>query len=95
MQEEYIKESKIKDKTDIEKEIELVRNIIKVNEEIAAANNNFQFAEEELVDYYTYQIKANQSKLNYLIKQAKTKGITNDMINQLKIKLLNQELDVG
>lgn len=95
MQEDYIRESKIVDKTDIEKEIELIKNIIKVNEEIAAANNNFQFAEEELVDYYTYQIKANQSKLNYLIKQAKTKGITNDMINQLKIKLLNEELDAG
>lgn len=95
MQEEFIRESKIVDRTDIEKEIELIRNIIKVNEEIAAANNNFQFAEEELVDYYTYQIKANQSKLNYLIKQAKTKGITNDMINQIKIKILNEELDAG
>lgn len=95
MQEEYIRESKIVDKTDIEKEIELIRNIIEVNEEIAAANSNFQYAEEELVDYYTYQIKANQSKLNYLIKQAKTKGITNDMINLIKIKLLNEELDAG
>ncbi len=95
MQEDYIRESKIVDKTDIEKEIELIRNIIKVNEEIAAANSNFQYAEEELVDYYTYQIKANQSKLNYLIKQAKTKGITNDMISQIKIKLQNEELDAG
>ena len=95
MQEEYIRESKIVDKTDIEKEIELIKNIIEVNEEIAAANSNFQYAEEELVDYYTYQIKANQSKLNYLIKQAKTKGITNDMINLIKIKLLNEELDAG
>ena len=95
MQENFIREIKIADKTDIEKEIDLIRNIIKVNEEIATANSNFQFAEEELVDYYTYQIKANQSKLNYLIKQAKTKGITNDMINQLKIKLLSEELDAG
>ena len=95
MQENFIREIKIADKTDIEKEIELIRNIIKVNEEIATANSNFQFAEEELVDYYTYQIKANQSKLNYLIKQSKTKGITNDMINQLKIKLLSEELDAG
>ena len=95
MQENFIREIKIADKTDIEKEIELIRNIIKVNEEIATANSNFQFAEEELVDYYTYQIKANQSKLNYLIKKAKTKGITNDMINQLKIKLLSEELDAG
>lgn len=95
MQEEFIRESKIKDKTDIEKEIELVRNIIKVNEEIATANNNFEFVDDELADFYTYQIKANQSKLNYLIKQAKTKGITIDMINQIKIKLQSEELDAG
>ena len=95
MEGEDVQESKIIDKTDIEKEIELVRNIIKVNDELTAANSNFQYAEEELVDYYTYQIKANQSKLNYLIKQAKLKGITTDMINQIKIKLENEELDVG
>lgn len=95
MQEDFIRESKIVDKSDIEKEIELIRSIIKANEEISAANRNFEFAEEELVDYYTYQIKANQSKLDYLIKQAKTKGITNDMINQIKIKLISKEQDVG
>lgn len=95
MQEEFIRESKILDKTDIEKEKELIYNIIKVNEELATANSNFQYAEEELVDYYTYQIKANQSKLNYLIKQAKINGITTDMLNQIKIKLQGEELDVG
>ena len=95
MQEEYIKESKIMDKTDIEKEIELVRNIIVVKEELKAANDNFQFVEDELIDYYTYQIKASQSKLNYLIRQAKLKGITIDMINQIKIKLYNEEQNAG
>lgn len=95
MQEEFIRESKILDKTDIEKEKELIYNIIKVNEELATANSNFQYAEEDLVDYYTYQIKANQSKLNYLIKQAKINGITTDMLNQIKIKLQGEELDVG
>ncbi len=95
MQEEYVKDSKIRDKTEIEKEIELIKNIIKVNEELTIANENFQFVEDELIDYYTYQIKANQSKLNYLIKIAKTMGITNDMINQIKIKLINEQLDAG
>lgn len=95
MQEEFIRERKIKDKTDLEKEVELVRNIIVVKEELKAANENFEFVEDELIDYYTYQIKANQSKLNYLIRQAKTKGITIDMINQIKIRLYNEELDAG
>ena len=95
MQEEFIREIKITEKTEIEKEVELIQNIIKVNDELITANYNFQYAEEDLVDYYTYQIKANQSKLNYLIKQAKTQGITNDMINQMKLKVLNEQLDVG
>ena len=34
----------------------------------------------ELVDYYVYQIKANQAKLDYLIKLAKLNGIEVDMI---------------
>ncbi|MBR3250036.1 MAG: DUF2508 family protein [Clostridia bacterium] len=95
MQEEFIKDRKIIDKTDVEKEIELVRNIIAVKKELKAANENFEFVEDELIDYYTYKIKANQSKLNYLIRQAKIKGITIDMINQIKIKLYNEELDAG
>ena len=95
MQEEFVRDIKIKDKTEIEKEIELVKNIIKVNEELTIANENFQFVEDELVDYYTYQIKANQSKLNYLLKVAKTMGITNNMLDQLKIKLTNEQQDVG
>ena len=95
MHEEYVQESKIIEKTDIEKETELVRNIIKVKEELIIANNNFEFVEDELIDYYSYQVKANQSKLNYLIRQAKAKGITIDMINRIKIKLYNEELDAG
>ena len=95
MQEEFIREIKITEKTEMEKEVELIQNIIKVNDELITANYNFQYAEDDLVDYYTYQIKANQSKLNYLIKQAKTQGITNDMINQMKLKVLNEQLDVG
>ena len=94
MQEEYVRESKIIEKTEVEKETELIKNIIKVKQELLTANNNFDYVEDELLDYYTYQIKANQAKLNYLIKEAKLKGITLDMINQIKIKLYNQE-DVG
>lgn len=94
MQEEFVKEElKIIDKTDLQKEMELVRNIINVKEELKIAIKNFEFVEDELIDYYTYQIKANQAKLNYLIRQAKIKGITMDMINQ--IKLYREEEDVS
>ncbi len=91
MIEEYIKEEKIIEKTEIEKEIEIVKSIIKTREELKSANKNFEYAEDDLVDYYTYQIKANQAKLNYLIKLAKTKGIVVDMINDIKLKLLEED----
>lgn len=87
----YIREEKIMEKTEIEKEIELIRTIIKTREELKAANRNFEYAQDDLVDYYTYQIKANQAKLDYLIKLAKAKGIEVDMINDIKFSLWDEE----
>ena len=70
-----------------ENEIELLKSIVTTKRELAIANKNFESAEKELVDYYSYQIKASKAKLDYLIKQVKTKGISVDMINNLKIGL--------
>ena len=84
MQEEFQREQLIKDKTELEREIELIKNIIKTREELKNDNKNFEFAEKGLVDYYIYHIKANQAKLDYLLKLAKASGITIDTINQLK-----------
>ena len=92
MQEEYRKEEKIREKTEMEKEIELIRSIIKTREELKSDNKNFEYAKEELIDYYTYQIKANQAKLDYLIKLAKLKGIEVDMINNKKYTFLGEEV---
>lgn len=87
MQEEiYEKEKKIIEKTEIEKEIELITSIIKTRDELRIANANFEFAEKELVDYYTYQIKANQAKLDYLLRVAKSKGIVVDRISEIKYR---------
>ena len=47
-----------------------------------------------MVDYYTYEIKANQSKLDYLIKFAKSNGISLDMMEAIKIKLYLQKDEV-
>ena len=87
----YVREVNIVEKTEIEKEQELIRMIIKTREDLKAANRNFEYAEDDLIDYYTYQIKANQSKLDYLIKLAKTKGIEVNMINQLKFANWDEE----
>lgn len=92
MQEEYLKEELIKDRTEMEKEIELIKNIIRTREELKNNNKNFEQAESDLIDYYIYQIKANQAKLDYLIRLAKTKGITIDSINQLKYENYQEEI---
>ena len=95
MQDEYIREQKIKERTEIEKEIELIHMIIKTREELKIANKNFEYAKDDLVDYYVYQIKANQAKLDYLIKLAKTKGITVDMINEKKLRNWQQDEEIA
>ncbi len=92
MQDEFKREQLIKEKSELDKEIELVRNIIKTREELKNDNRNFEFAEMELVDYYIYQIKANQAKLDYLLKLAKTSGITIDRINQIKYENYDEEI---
>ena len=77
---------------EMNKEIELIKNIIKTSEELKNNNKNFEFAELDLVDYYIYQIKANQAKLNYLFKLAKAKGITIDSINQIEYSNYEEEI---
>ena len=90
--EEFKKEQLIKEKSEIEKEMELIKNIIKTREELKSDSKNFEFAEQELVDYYIYHIKANQAKLDYLIKLAKANGITIDIINQIKYEKYDKEI---
>lgn len=87
----YVKEQAIQEKTEIEKETELITNIIKTREDLKKANRNFEYAQEELVDYYIYQIKAMQAKLDYLIKLAKAKGITVDMIKEIEFRNWEEE----
>ena len=92
MENEYIKEKKIRDFTDDERNRELLFNIIDTREKLKKAHHNFEFADGDLVDYYTYEIKANQAKLDYLIKLAKLKGL---VMNCEVINLLEGEKEVG
>ena len=91
---EYIKENKIIEKNESEKDLDLIISIIKVKKELEEANKNFEFAEGDLIDYYTYQIKAHQSKLDYLIKIAKRKGIVLSRINELMARLYRNNNNV-
>ena len=70
---------------------ELIKCIIKAKRDLNTFNKNFETAEGELIDYYSYQIKANKSKLDYLIKEVKKQGISIDMINQMKMQIEEKE----
>lgn len=94
MYEEYRRERKIIEKNEQEKQIELIQTIIKTREELECNNKNFELAKDELVDYYAYQIKANQSKLDYLIKLAKLQGIEIDMITNKKYRTVLYDIAI-
>ena len=86
--EKYVKESPFFIKEPENPNIELIKSIIKTREDLVNANKNFEFAEDELVDYYLYQIKAIQSKYSYLLKKAKKIGILANMYDIIEIKEL-------
>lgn len=86
MSEEYVKEEKIVDKSDEEKDLELIVSVLKAKQQLNLAHKNFEYAEEGLIDYYSYEIKANQIKLDYLLKKARKKGIALDMINEIYVR---------
>ena len=86
MFEEYQKETNIKDKTDEDKKIELIMSLIKAKKELNLATKNFETAEEGLVDYYVYQIKASKSKVDFLVNKAKDKWLSLNMIEEIYFK---------
>ena len=63
----YMQESALENLDEREKEIELIKNIIHTRKELKNVDKNFEYAQDDLVDYYIYQMKSNQAKLNYLI----------------------------
>ena len=91
MEEGYKKEKKIIEKTEQETQVELIKSIIDAKKQMDLASKNFEYAEGELIDYYAYQIKATRSKLDYLVKKAKSKKMEIDMISEMKIRLEENE----
>lgn len=81
----YEKEYKIEELTDKEKNEELMRSVIQTKTELNNANINYDYAERELVDYYTYQIKALQYKLDYLTNKVKRRGLILDLEHRARI----------
>lgn len=69
MREEFIKETKIVDKSEEEKEMDLYQEIEVSKKKLKAYYENLNFASGNLIDYYTYQIKAEEAKFSYLMKE--------------------------
>lgn len=66
--------------------LELIHSIFNTQMELSNATNNYEYADGELIDFYSYNIKANKSKLDYLIKKAKNRGIIIDNSKQIELK---------
>lgn len=75
MREEFVKETKIVEKTEKEQKENLLEEIEKSKKKLLAFYENINFAEGNLIDYYTYQIKAEEAKYGYLIKKIKENKI--------------------
>lgn len=75
MHSEFIKEFKIEEKTEEERDEELLDTIKFVKKNLGNMYNNLQYADSDLIDYFTYQIKAEEAKYSYLIKQAKKRNL--------------------
>ncbi len=71
-------------RNELEKQKEASRNeflaeIEKARRDLDAARNNYNFAKEPaLLEYYIYEIKAAETRLNYYVKLAKKEKLTNE-----------------
>ena len=73
MQEFYKKEMPMIEKIATDEESELIRNIIKTRKDLEFANNNYEFADSDLIDYYIYEIKSKPSKTKLFNKNGQNK----------------------
>lgn len=62
---------------------EIIKNILKTKVELDSIRQNYEFAELDMIDYYLYQLKANQSKLNFLIKEAKLQNLSLNTVEKM------------
>ena len=84
MREDYIKEIPIINLDENQSDMEIIRSIIKSQRELELAHKNYDYAEGDLIDYYSYKIKSEQSKIDYLLRKAKDKKLVLSAINSRK-----------
>ncbi|MBP3463123.1 MAG: DUF2508 family protein [Clostridia bacterium] len=84
MYESYIKEIPIMDMKEEECDRSIIQSILESQKKLKIAHQNFEYANGDLIDYYSYQIKSEQAKIDYLLKQAKNKKLVLDTLNSKK-----------
>ncbi len=85
MYESYIKEVPIVDLKKEDYDYSIIKSILESQKKLDMAHRNFEYANGDLIDYYAYQIKSEQAKIDYLLKQAKNKKIVLDTVNAKKV----------
>jgi len=68
---------------------ELTDLIYKASRDLEAYQTNYEFASDDLIDYYSYKIKAEKAKLDYLVKLAKSKDVVKEDIRAFSLKFKN------
>lgn len=86
MRSQYVKETIIEEKSENEKNEELMFNIFQTKKSIQEANINYEYADGKLIDYFVYKIKSEQAKLDYLIEKAKRKGLSLELIDNANMR---------
>ncbi|NLY44013.1 MAG: YaaL family protein [Clostridiaceae bacterium] len=83
-------EKNIKEKQD------LLKNLRQAKRDLEIASANFEFvADKDLVDYYIYQMKAAETKYQYLIRKAKEKNIRMDECENIHIWNRNTKVEMN
>lgn len=79
MRDYYLYHNDIEPKAVSDKEVkeDLLRSIRSAKVELEVAHENYNYASEELIDYYSYQIKAAQAKFDYLLRKVKKMSLEN------------------
>ncbi len=56
-----------------------MHELVRARADLSAARNNYNFAKEPaLLEYYIYEIKAAETRLNYYLKLAKQNNFSNE-----------------
>lgn len=90
----YVKDDKKSNTQNINRNLELIQSIFRTQSELLSANSNYEYAEGDMIDYYSYHIKATKSKLDYLLKNAKSRGLIIDRTQQIELKSF-EDSEVG